>query len=89
MPRRRIGEKKYASTHLNSFIIIFIHEQYGEMAGDACGLFQFKNSAILYEGQMTTITLRQGSLPGAIFQAEQFMDATRIYFSAPQYGTSI
>jgi hypothetical protein len=41
MPRRRRGEKKYASTHLNSFIII-IREQYGAMAGDARGLFQVK-----------------------------------------------
>jgi hypothetical protein len=44
MPRRRRGEKKYASTHLNSFIIIIIiiHEEYGAMAGDALGLFKLK-----------------------------------------------
>jgi hypothetical protein len=42
MPSRRRGEKKYASTHLNLFIIIIIHEQYGAMAGDARGLFQVK-----------------------------------------------
>jgi hypothetical protein len=41
LPRRRRGEKKYAFTYLNSFIIIIIiiHEEYGAMAEDARGLF--------------------------------------------------